>query len=116
MPGKPQLFIITGSNGAGKSTLKQALFPPEFKDLDIFDGDLFYSRKHTQFYQKHKSSKAARELANEALEEHFKELIKIHIAERTHFAYEGHFTGAGAGKFLKRSKKRALIFISYFAD
>ena len=45
LSGKPQLFIITGSNGAGKSTLKQALLPPEFGDLEIFDGDIFYTKK-----------------------------------------------------------------------
>lgn len=49
---KPQLFIITGSNGAGKSTYRQALFPDEFKDLDIFDGDIFYSNKNTEYYKK----------------------------------------------------------------
>lgn len=68
---KPQLFIITGSNGAGKSTYKQALFPPEFNDLPIFDGDIFYTLKSTEFYKQYKSSKEARKLAEEALEEEF---------------------------------------------
>ncbi|WP_316740955.1 hypothetical protein [Pedobacter antarcticus] len=64
---KPQLFIITGSNGAGKSTLKQALLPPEFSDLDIFDGDIFYTQKSTEFYKQHGSSKEAKKQANESL-------------------------------------------------
>ncbi|WP_316776384.1 zeta toxin family protein [Pedobacter antarcticus] len=93
---KPQLFIITGSNGAGKSTLKQALLPPEFSDLDIFDGDIFYTQKSTEFYKQHGSSKEAKKQANESLEQHFRTLITSHIANRLNFAYEGHFTGVGA--------------------
>jgi len=92
----PQLFIITGSNGAGKSTLKQALLPPEFAGLTIFDGDIFYTQKSTEFYQRYKSSKEARKLADEALEQHFIELTNQHIDAKEHFAYEGHFTGGGA--------------------
>lgn len=93
---KPQLFIITGSNGAGKSTLKQALLPPEFINLKIFDGDVFYTEKSAEFYKLHRSDKEARKQANEALELHFRELVANHIANKTHFAYEGHFTGQGA--------------------
>lgn len=47
----PQLFTITESKGAGKSTLKQALLPPEFSDMKIFDGDIFYTQKSTEFYK-----------------------------------------------------------------
>jgi len=93
---KPQLFIITGSNGAGKSTLKQALLPVEYNNLEIFDGDIFYTQKSTEFYKQFGSSKEARKLANEALEEHFLKLVKDHISIGEHFAYEGHFTGDGA--------------------
>nr|WP_315423699.1 zeta toxin family protein [uncultured Pedobacter sp.] len=93
---KPQLFIITGSNGAGKSTLKQALLPPDFNNLAIFDGDIFYTRKSTEFYKQHGSSKEAKKQANEVLELHFRELVAYHIANRLDFAYEGHFTGVGA--------------------
>lgn len=93
---KPQLFIITGSNGAGKSTLKQALLPTEFAGLNIFDGDIFYTRKSTEFYKQYKSSKEARKLAEEALEQYFIQLTEQHIKEKQHFAYEGHFTGDGA--------------------
>jgi len=93
---KPQLFIITGSNGAGKSTLKQALLPTDFQKLEIFDGDIFYTKKSKEFYQLYKSSKEARKLAEEALENHFLQLIEDHIEQRQHFAYEGHFTGPGA--------------------
>jgi len=94
--GKPQLFIITGSNGAGKSTLKQALLPPKFSNLEIFDGDIFYTKKSTEFYKQHGSSKEAKKQANESLEEHFRALITHHITNQLDFAYEGHFTGAGA--------------------
>lgn len=96
LSGKPQLYIITGSNGAGKSTLKQALLPPEFSDLEIFDGDIFYTKKSIEFYKQHSSSKEAKKQANESLETHFRTLITHHITNRLHFAYEGHFTGAGA--------------------
>ena len=96
LSGKPQLFIITGSNGAGKSTLKQALLPAEFSELEIFDGDIFYTKKSTEFYKQHGSSKEAKKQANESLEVHFRTLITYHITNRLHFAYEGHFTGAGA--------------------
>jgi len=102
---KPQLFIITGSNGAGKSTFKQVLLPPDFSELDIFDGDIYYTRKSIEFYQKYKSSKEAKKLAEESLEEHFLELIDEHIKEQRHFAYEGHFTGHGAWKVPERFKK-----------
>ena len=91
---KPQLFIITGSNGAGKSTLKQALLPAAFQDLEIFDGDIFYTKKSTKFYKQFKNSKEAKRLAGEALEKHFLNLFEEHITEQKHFAYEGHFTGA----------------------
>jgi predicted ABC-type ATPase len=104
LPAKPQLFIITGSNGAGKSTLKQALLPTEFAGLDIFDGDIFYTRKSTEFYRQYKSSKEARKLAEEALEHHFIALTQHHIKKEQHFAYEGHFTGAGAWKIPQQFK------------
>jgi len=52
---KPQLFVITGSNGAGKSTLKQALLPDKFAQLEIFDGDIFFSAKQTEFYKQYES-------------------------------------------------------------
>jgi len=102
---KPQLFIITGSNGAGKSTLKQALLPPDFSELDIFDGDIFYTLKNTEFYRIYKSSKEARKLAEEALEDYFKILSENHIKEKKHFAYEGHFTGSGAWKVPEKFKE-----------
>ncbi|MDN3581016.1 zeta toxin family protein [Mucilaginibacter flavus] len=102
---KPQLFIVTGSNGAGKSTLKQTLLPPEFSDLNIFDGDIFFTQKSTEFYKKYKSSKESRKLAEAALEEHFLDLTAQHIREKLHFAYEGHFTGAGAWKIPEKFKE-----------
>jgi len=93
---RPQLFIITASNGAGKSTLKQALLPADFNNLNIFDGDIFYTQKSREFYKVHGSSKEAKKQANEALEFHFRKLVAYHIANKAHFAYEGHFTGQGA--------------------
>ncbi|MDB5152680.1 MAG: hypothetical protein JWR54_1431 [Mucilaginibacter sp.] len=104
LPPKPQLFIVTGSNGAGKSTLKQALLPAEFRDLDIFDGDIFYAKKSKEFYDRYKSSKEARKLADEALEAYFLELTDDYIKNQKHFAYEGHFTGAGAWKIPEKFK------------
>jgi len=101
---KPQLFIITGSNGAGKSTLKQALLPPEYGHLEIFDGDIFFTQKKTAFYKKFKSDKESKKLADEALEEHFLMLVDNHIQSKEHFAYEGHFTGPGAWKIPERFK------------
>lgn len=101
---KPQLFIITGSNGAGKSTYKQFLLPPQFSDLDVFDGDLFYTRKSVEYYKLHGSSKEARKQAEDALEEEFLRLVSHSITQREHFAYEGHFTGAGAWKIPERFK------------
>ena len=101
---KPQLFIVTGSNGAGKSTYRQYLLPPEFSNLDVFDGDLFYTRKSIEFYKIHGSSKEARKQAEEALEEEFLKLVDHSISQRMHFAYEGHFTGAGAWKIPERFK------------
>lgn len=93
---KPNLFIITGSNGAGKSTYKQTLLPPEYSHLDIFDGDIFYTQKSTEFYKINKSSKESRKLAEEALEEEFLRLVDLSITKKSSFAYEGHFTGRGA--------------------
>jgi predicted ABC-type ATPase len=90
---KPKLFIVTGSNGAGKSTYKQTLLPPEFRELEIFDGDVFYTKKSTEFYKINKSSKESRKLAEEALEEEFLRLTHSSIRHKTNFAYEGHFTG-----------------------
>jgi predicted ABC-type ATPase len=102
---KPQLFIITGSNGAGKSTYKQALLPAEFGDLEIFDGDIFYTRKSSEFYKINKSSKESRKLAEEALEEEFLRLVELSIHQKSNFAYEGHFTGSGAWNIPKRFKQ-----------
>jgi len=101
---KPQLFVITGSNGAGKSTLKQTLLPLEFRELDIFDGDIFYTKKSIEFYKKYKSDKEAKKLAQEALVEHFLKLKDDHINNGKHFAYEGHFTGEGAWETLRAFK------------
>jgi len=101
---KPNLFIITGSNGAGKSTYKQTLLPPEYSHLDIFDGDIFYTQKSTEFYKINKSSKESRKLAEEALEEEFLRLVDLSITEKSSFAYEGHFTGRGAWKVPERFK------------
>lgn len=102
---KPQLFIITGSNGAGKSTYKQALLPAEFSNLEIFDGDIFYTQKSTEFYKLNRSSKESRKLAEEALEKEFLRLVELSISQKTNFAYEGHFTGGGAWKIPERFKK-----------
>lgn len=102
---KPQLFIVTGSNGAGKSTLKQALLPEEFAELDIFDGDIFYTKKSVEIYREIKVSKETKRLAQEALEEHFLKLIDTHIEGQKHFAYEGHFTGPGAWTVPQRFKE-----------
>jgi len=103
--GKPNLFIITGSNGAGKSTYKQALLPAEFSKLEIFDGDIFYAKQSTAFYKINRSSKESRKLAKEALEEEFLRLVELCIAQKSNFAYEGHFTGAGAWRIPERFKK-----------
>lgn len=101
---KPKLFIITGSNGAGKSTYKQTLLPPEYSNLEIFDGDIFYTKKSIEFYKVNKSSKESRKLAEEALEQEFLRLIDLSISQKTSFAYEGHFTGSGAWKVPERFK------------
>ncbi|SHN45508.1 zeta toxin family protein [Chitinophaga sp. CF418] len=101
---KPKLFIVTGSNGAGKSTYRQYLLPPEFSYLDVFDGDLFYTRKSIEFYKIHGSSKEARKQAEEALEQEFLRMVDHSVTQRIHFAYEGHFTGAGAWKIPQRFK------------
>jgi predicted ABC-type ATPase len=101
---KPKLFIITGSNGAGKSTYKQTLLPLEFNQLEIFDGDLFYSKKSKEFYNVTKSSKESRKLAEEELELEFLRIVDSSISLMTDFAYEGHFTGTGAWKIPKRFK------------
>lgn len=102
---KPQLFIITGSNGAGKSTYKQTLLPIEFTNLQIFDGDIFYTQKSIEFYKINKSSKESRKLAEEALEWEFLRLVELNISQLTSFAYEGHFTGNGAWRVPERFKE-----------
>jgi len=99
------LFIITGSNGAGKSTYKQALLPPAYRDLEIFDGDIFYTQKSAEFYKVNKSSKESRKLAEEALEQEFLRFVEISISKKSSFAYAGHFTGYGAWKIPERFKK-----------
>ena len=104
LPSKPQLFVITGSNGAGKSTLKQALLPVDYQHLEVFDGDIFYSKKRNEFYKIYKSDKEAKKLADEALEEHFIELTAHHLNHQIDFAYEGHFTGPGAWAVLEKFK------------
>lgn len=102
---KPKLFIVTGSNGAGKSTYRQTLLPQEYRILDIFDGDIFYTKKSIEFYKINKSSKESRKLAEEALELEFIRLVDLSISQKTGFAYEGHFTGSGAWEIPKRFKK-----------
>jgi predicted ABC-type ATPase len=101
---KPKLFILTGSNGAGKSTHKQSLLPPEFYNLEIFDGDIFFTQKSVEFYHINKSSKESRKLAEEALEQEFLNLVANSITNKTHFGYEGHFTGPGAWRTPERFK------------
>ncbi len=103
--GKPQLFIIAGSNGAGKSTYKQALLPKGFKGLNIFDGDLYFTRQLTCFYKINRSSKESRKLAEQALEDEFFGLVELHISQQQDFAYEGHFTGKGAWQIPERFKR-----------
>ena len=83
---KPQLFIITGSNGAGKSTYGPALLPTEFNNLNIFDGDIYYTRKSIEFYKQTRSSKESRKLAEEALEIEFLKLVELSISQRENFA------------------------------
>ena len=60
--------------------------------MEIF----FIPKKSIEFYKQHGSSKEAKKQAIESLEIHFRTLIVHHITNRLHFAYEGHFTGAGA--------------------
>ena len=103
--GDPQLFIITGSNGAGKSTYRQALLPPEFNTLEIFDGDIYYTQQSKAFYKETRSSKESRKLAEEALEMEFLRLVELSISTRKSFAYEGHFTGKGAWRVPERFKQ-----------
>lgn len=103
--GKPKLFIVTGSNGAGKSTYKHALLPFEYKKLEIFDGDIFYTQQSIAFYKINRSSKESRKLAEEALEQEFLRLVELSISQKNSFAYEGHFTGIGAWKVPERFKK-----------
>jgi len=111
---RPQLFIITGSNGAGKSTYKQTLLPPEFDNLNIFDGDIFFVQQRTAFYKINHSSKESRKLAEDALETEFLRLVESSILQKSDFAYEGHFTGNGAwaipGRFKKEGFEIHLIF------
>lgn len=79
--------------------------PAEFTQLEIFDGDIFYTQKSVEFYKATKSSKESRKLAEEALEQEFLYLVQNSITNRTHFAYEGHFTGPGAWKAPERFKQ-----------
>jgi predicted ABC-type ATPase len=101
---KPQLFIVTGSNGAGKSTYQHVLLPPQYNNLEVFDGDLFYTHKSVELFKIYKSNKETRKQANEALEQEFLSRVAESIDKRTHFAYEGHFTGSGAWETPKRFK------------
>lgn len=85
------------------------MLPDKFAQLEIFDGDIFFSAKQTEFYKQYRVSKEARKLANEALEEHFLQLVDDHIRNNKHFAYEGHFTGHGAWKTPQRFKDAGFI-------
>jgi predicted ABC-type ATPase len=91
--------------GAGKSTYGQALLPTEFNNLNIFDGDIYYTRKSIEFYKQTRSSKESRKLAEEALEIEFLKLVELSISQRENFAYEGHFTGSGAWQIPQRFKE-----------
>jgi predicted ABC-type ATPase len=81
------------------------LLPPEFNNLDIFDGDIFFAQQRTAFYKVNRSSKESRKLAEDALEQEFLRLVDLSISQKSNFAYEGHFTGNGAWAIPERFRK-----------
>lgn len=90
----PQLYIITGSNGAGKSTVGPDYLPTAIlQSQPIFDGDKLFVQKRNEFWRSGlKSHKECARLAIGIVEQTFDDLVERALADRTDFAYEGHFT------------------------
>lgn len=112
----PALFIITGSNGAGKSTVGHTYLPPEIQDkYTPFDGDKLVHDKKKELRKQIKSDKETGRIADEWIEEHFRETIKKVLATGDHFVYEGHFRNDESWQTPKKFKSKkyflSLIFM-----
>jgi predicted ABC-type ATPase len=102
----PEPHVITGSNGAGKSTVGPEYLPPHIrKACTVFDGDKLTLEKTKAISStKLHSHKEAKAIANEWVDDHFREMVEKAIRESQHFAYEGHFREDFAWKVIDRFK------------
>jgi predicted ABC-type ATPase len=112
----PALFIITGSNGAGKSTVGHTYLPLEIQNkYTPFDGDKLAHAKKRELRKQIKSAKEAGRIADEWIEQHFRETIKKVLALNDHFVYEGHFRDDQSWRTPKKFKRNkyflSLIFM-----
>lgn len=98
------LYIIAGHNGAGKSTHSRNLLPDSARQLPIFDGDIVYGEALREAFTRLKVAKFAQREATEVVVDVFEKKVREALASQSDFAYEGHFSHAGAWKPLQEFK------------
>lgn len=99
------LYVIAGHNGAGKSTHSRNLLPDPARQLPIFDGDVVYGEALREAFLRLKVAKFAQREAMEVVVDVFEKKVREALASGSNFAYEGHFSQAGAWKPLQEFKE-----------
>lgn len=98
------LYVIAGHNGAGKSTHSRSLLPDSARQLPIFDGDIVYGEALREAFARLKVAKFAQREAMEVVVDVFEKKVREALVSGSDFAYEGHFSQAGAWKPLQEFK------------
>ncbi|KQK26216.1 hypothetical protein AR438_11635 [Chryseobacterium aquaticum] len=110
----PDLYIITGSNGAGKSSTGYDYLPEHLKK-SVFDGDKLFMEKKNEFWRSGiRSPKICKLKAYDVVKESFNYLVEDALANRSDFAYEGHFTNHETWDIPKRFKEVGYNLIMIF--